>query len=136
MLSLGLVLEAEAGRMTERFDQVTALNHRLRERVAPLGVVLSRADSSPYILSLSFPGIPSEIILNAMSAKGCYFSAGSACSARSRHKSHVIAWLTEDEDLRNGAIRVSFSWQNTLEEIDRFGDELSLTLTQLRKVIR
>lgn len=136
ILSLGLVLTEEANLMTERFEAVTRLNQHLKEQLRDEAIILSEEDASPYILSLSFPGIPSEILLNAMSAKQMYFSAGSACSSRSKHKSHVIVWLTDDEVIRSGAFRVSFSWQNTMAEVETFANELLQTVNQLRKVIR
>lgn len=136
ILSLGLVLEAEAGLMDHRMEHVASLNQRLRQLLADDTVILSPETASPYILSLSAPGIPSEVLLNAMSAKQMYFSVGSACSSRSKHHSHVIAWLTSDPELRAGAMRLSLSWQNTWEEVEVFSNQLIETIQYLRKVIR
>lgn len=135
ILSLGLVLEAEAGRMQERYDQVSQLNQSLRRLLSDSALILSEESASPYILSLSVPGVPSEVILNAMSAKKMYFSVGSACSARSKQHSHVIAWLSDDSLVRAGAMRLSLSWQNTLGEVEAFAKSLNETINYLRKVL-
>ncbi|MCL2168608.1 MAG: cysteine desulfurase [Defluviitaleaceae bacterium] len=62
---------------------------------------------SPYILSFSIAGVKSHILLNALSAEGVYVSVGHACSTKKQHKKGV-----------NDAMRVSFSPENTLEEIE------------------
>ncbi|HHT19938.1 MAG TPA: cysteine desulfurase [Tissierellia bacterium] len=135
ILSLGLVLEAEANNMSDRWDHVSQLNEALRQRLAASCVILSEASASPYILALAVPGVPSEVVHNAMSARQMYFSVGSACSARSKHHSHVISWLSDDPLIRAGAIRLSLSWQNTLDEVLAFAEGFTETIDYLRKVL-
>ena len=135
ILALGLVLDEEAPRISQRYAEVAGLNQRMRQLLAKDCHILSPEDASPYILSLSVPGVPSEVLLNAMSGRQMYFSAGSACSARSKHHSHVIAWLTQDEAIRAGALRLSFSWQNDLSQVEEFARQLIDTIDYIRKVI-
>lgn len=135
ILALGIVLEEEASRISQRYAEVARLNQRMRELLAEKVEILSPEDASPYILSLSVPGVPSEVLLNAMSSRQMYFSAGSACSARSKHHSHVIAWLTRDEAIRAGAFRLSFSWQNDSLQVEQFAGQLIDTIHYIRKVI-
>ena len=38
-------------------------------------------DTAPHIVSASFYGIKSEVLLHALASKGVYVSSGSACSS-------------------------------------------------------
>ncbi|MBR5746315.1 MAG: cysteine desulfurase [Clostridia bacterium] len=68
------------------------------------------------ILSVSFPGVKSEVLLNAASAEGIYISAGSACSAARKGASRVMeAYGLPNAELES-AVRVSFGAGDTAEE--------------------
>ncbi|MDR2168441.1 MAG: aminotransferase class V-fold PLP-dependent enzyme [Clostridiales bacterium] len=71
----------------------------------------NRPNESPYILSLEVDGIAPHVILNALSAKGIHVSTGAACSAKKKQKTG------------EKALRISFSPENTPEEIDRALEE-------------
>ena len=75
---------------------------------------------SPYILTLGFPGIPAELMLNRLSMDGVYVSSGAACSSRRRGRtgSHVLTEMRVKQSLIDSAIRFSFSCANTLAEIE------------------
>lgn len=79
--------------------------------------VISNLESSlPYILNVSFEGIKGEVLLHSLEAKGIYVSTGSACSARKNKRSHVLTAMQIPNNIIDGAIRISFSAQNTLDE--------------------
>jgi len=68
---------------------------------------------SPFILNISFEGIRSEIMLNALSAEEIYVSSGSAC-ASGHHTSHVLKAM--NSPVSDFAIRFSLSRYNTIEQ--------------------
>ncbi|MDR1000995.1 MAG: cysteine desulfurase [Clostridiales bacterium] len=72
------------------------------------------ADGSPYILNMSFVGVNSETLVNALSLAGIYISNGSACNSRSSHTS--LNYLRLGQDRLRSAARFSFSSTNTIEE--------------------
>jgi len=47
-------------------------------------------------------------------------SAGAACSSGKIGGSHVLKSLNYDTNQVNGAIRVSFGWNNTIDQVDYF----------------
>ncbi len=77
----------------------------------------SPKNSSPSILNVSFKNIKGEVILNYLSANNVYISTGSACSAK-KGTSAVIREINIDKEYLNGVIRISFSHENTKDEID------------------
>lgn len=73
--------------------------------------------TSPYILSLSLPGLRGEVLLHYLSAKGVHVSTGSACSSKSTKDSHVLTALGLDPAQIKGSIRMSLSPFTTTEEV-------------------
>lgn len=68
------------------------------------------------IISVSFPGVRSEVLLNALSAEGIYISAGSACSAARKGASRVMDAYGLPKPELESAVRISFGEGNTTEE--------------------
>ena len=54
--------------------------------------------------------------MHSLEAKGIYVSTGSACSTRKNKRSHVLTAMQIPNNIIDGAIRISFSAQNTLDE--------------------
>lgn len=78
----------------------------------------SPADSLPYIINMSVKGIPSQVLINYLSERGIYVSAGSAC--KRGHRSDVLSKMGIDPALIDSAIRVSMSRFTTAEEMQIF----------------
>ncbi|MBE6875871.1 MAG: cysteine desulfurase [Ruminococcus sp.] len=72
--------------------------------------------SSPYILNFSVKGIRSEIMLHYLEQKEIYVSSGSACSKGA--KSGVLSAYHVPDNLADCAVRVSFSEETSLQELD------------------
>ena len=100
------------------------LRDRLLERLSPLGVFHLPPEGVPYIVSLSLPGLRSETLLHFLAERGIYVSGGSACSKGKR--SPVLTAMGLPAGEIDSALRVSFSWDNTLEEVDRLAEALRL----------
>lgn len=70
----------------------------------------------PYIKNFSIPGIKSEVALRVLENHGTYVSSGSACSKGKI--SYVLLNMEIDKKIADGSIRVSFSMENTKDDID------------------
>ncbi len=79
-------------------------------------------DGAPHILPISLPGYKSEVVVRFLSDRGVYLSSGSACH-RGR-PSHVFAALKLPKTLLDGALRVSFSYDTSREDVDALIDGL------------
>lgn len=93
--------------------------------------VLSDDNCVPYIISIAVYGIKSEILLNFLQSHDIFVSSGSACSKGK--VSYVLQELSVDKLSAQETIRVSFSPDNTLEEIDCF---LKILNIGLKTIIR
>lgn len=113
-------------------EHIKNLNNYLREKLSCIdGVIInSHCDASPYILNISVLGYRSETLLHFMEARDIYVSSGSACAKGKG--SHVLGSMGLDRKRIDGALRISFSKNNTREDIDAFCDALILAKKILR----
>jgi len=79
---------------------------------------LTGRDSAPHIVSVSFPGVRSEVLLHALEEKGIYVSAGAACSSHKPTGSATLKGIGLKKEWLDSTIRFSFSVFTTQEEID------------------
>lgn len=91
---------------------------------------------APHIVSVSFKGVRSEVILHALEDKGVYVSAGSACSARKPQPSATLRAMGIEPQLLGSTIRFSFSVFTTMEEINYTLEMLYDIIPMLRKYTR
>lgn len=89
----------------------------------------SDAFSLPNIINISFDRdkllFDEEMILIQLDLKGIAVSGGSACTSGTHQPSHVLLELGRDKLSALGSLRISFSRNNTKEEIDYFINSLS-----------
>ena len=106
-----------------KLAHMTALRDYCREKLLAMGgVVPVGAGTAPHILSVSLVGYPSANIVTELSAEGICISAGSAC--HQGRASHVVSALGLDKKTAAGVIRISFSPDNTTEDVDALCDAL------------
>ena len=114
-------------------------NHMItRMGEIPEATVNSRMDleSAPQIVSVSFAGVRSEVLLHALEEKGVYVSSGSACSSNHPAISGTLKAVGVKKELVDSTLRFSFGMFNTLEEVDYAVDvlkELLPVLTRYRR---
>ena len=82
--------------------------------------------SLPHVLNLSFPGTHVEAMLVNLDLAGIAVSSGSACTAGTIDPSHVlVAMFGEESDKLKNSIRFSFGYTNTVEQIEKTGEEIA-----------
>ncbi len=92
--------------------------------------------SAPQIVSVSFEGVRSEVLLHALEDKGIYVSSGSACSSHHPAISGTLKGIGVSPRLLESTIRISFGIFNTREEVDYCIGVLKELLPVLRKYRR
>ena len=93
-------------------------------------------EGAPHIISVSFRGVRSEVLLHALEDKGIYISAGSACSARKPQPSVTLQAMGIEKELLSSTIRFSMSGFTTMEEVDYTLQVLYDIIPMLRKYTR
>ncbi len=96
----------------------------------PGAAVNSPDDALPYIINISLLKKRSEPIINFLSEKGIYVSAGSACSKG--HRSDVLLKMGYDAERIDGALRISLSRFTEKEDMDYLLSALNEANLKLR----
>lgn len=130
---MGKAVEALDSTLDERLEHVREINGYARDALAQIGaVILSKAEASPYILSIAVPGLKSETVLHYLEASQIYVSSGSACSKGKN--SGVLAEFKVSERYIDSVIRLSFSYENTKKDIDLLAAKLKDGMESLAKI--
>ena len=92
--------------------------------------------SAPQIVSGSFSGVRSEVLLHALEEKGIYVSSGSACSSNHPAVSGTLKGIGVKKELLDSTLRFSFGVFNTKDEVDYCISVLQELLPVLRRYQR
>lgn len=126
--AMASALKWQTDHIEENAAHVKGLNERMREVLgAEYKTTLDEEDVndiekvSPYILSGRFEGVPAEALVAAASSQGVCISAGAACSTGVLEPSPALldSCLTVEEAMQT--IRISFSHENTMQEVEEAG---------------
>jgi len=93
-------------------------------------------ETAPHIISVSFEGVRSEVLLHALEDRGVYVSAGSACSSHHPRPSTTLAAIDLAKELMESTLRFSMSDTTTREEIDYTISQINELLPMLRRYTR
>ncbi len=123
---LGLAAEYMDKSLTERQEHLYQLKSYFLERIHEVegAVVNAVADFSeirktaPHVVSVSFAGVRSEVLLHALEEKEIYVSSGSACSSHHPGISGTLVAIGVPKELLDSTLRFSFSANTTREQID------------------
>ncbi len=129
--------EEERAALGENIARTELLRKRLDSALCHLDLRFNNPTCSlPNICSIILPSIRSETMLNYLSGRGVYVSAGSACAANSKKKSAALAAFGTSERDMDCTIRISISHTNTEEDIDALVASLSDGIASLQRVTR
>ena len=133
--------------LTENIEKMYDLKlHLINELMKIEGVTVNAVDvnnldnsireTAPHIVSASFEGIRSEVLLHALEEKEVYVSSGSACSSKQPAISGTLKAIGVENNLLDSTIRFSFSTQTTIPEIDYAVSTANTLIPTLRKFTR
>lgn len=88
---------------------------------------------SPYILSVAFTNIKSEVLLHMLEDKDIYVSSGSACSKGNNNR--ILEGLGIDNKYMDGVIRFSFSRNISKADLDYTVEVLKESIDTIRMVM-
>lgn len=137
---LGVAAEKIYTDLDKKVEHLYQLKERMAKGLEELGDVIINGmplrQGAPQILSVSFMGIRSEVLLHTLEEKGIYISAGSACSSHKRKASATLTAMGMPASQIECTVRISFSEENTFEEIDYCLDILKEIVPLLRRYSR
>ena len=139
---LGVAAKEAYQNLEEKAAHLQALKQQLIDGLKDIPDVFIQGQASegggaPHIVSVSFAGVRSEVLLHALEDRQIYISSGSACSSNKKLPvSTVLKEAHVPKELLDSTVRFSFSSQTTEEEIAYCIEELHRIVPMLRKYTR
>ncbi|MDP3582536.1 MAG: cysteine desulfurase family protein, partial [Ignavibacteria bacterium] len=142
----GIVGFAEAVRirketMSDTFDHVSHLSNRFIDGIKNLdseNIAINGGDDAlPYIVSLTLDSQSyrndSDSMIMYLDINGLAISSGSACTSGTIKASHVILASGYKPEDAAGTLRISFGYQNTLDEVEHALEIMKMLLGKFKK---
>ena len=129
----GIVATTKALRMALEEQSVTVeLRSQLWKELAtkPEIRIFSPEDGASHVLCFAIKGVRGEVVVHAFENHGIYISTTSACSSKKGDSSSTLYAMDVPTEWATGAVRVSFSNDNTKEEVEHFVDVLHQLMKQ------
>ena len=129
----GIVATTKALRMTLEEKSVTSeLRGQLWKEIATKSEIriFSPEDGASHVLCFAIKGVRGEVVVHAFENHGIYISTTSACSSKKADSSSTLYAMDVPTEWATGAVRVSFSNDNTKEEVEQFIDVLHQLMKQ------
>ena len=96
-------------------------------------MVLGDAENRlPNTCNIAFEHLEGEAIIHNLNRVGIAASLGSACASGSMEPSHVLRAMKVPTTALRGAIRLSFSRENTVDDVDQVLKQLPEIITKVR----
>ena len=135
IVGLGVAVEAACADIAGRAARLSAMRDRLIAAIGQIPRVHLNGDAVrrlPGNVNFSFEGVEGESLLLMLDALGICASSGSACTSGSLDPSHVLLGIGLPHEVAHGSLRLTFSDENTMEEIDYILDVLPGVIERLR----
>ena len=129
----GIVATTKALRMALEEKSVTGeLRSQLWKELAtkPEIRIFSPEDGASHVLCFAIKGVRGEVVVHAFENHGIYISTTSACSSKKGDSSSTLYAMDVPTEWATGAVRVSFSNDNTKEEVEQFIEVLHQLMKQ------
>lgn len=121
----------------DEFNYVDDLNQYMRtlidENISDYIFNTPDVSYSPYILSVGFAKIKSEVLLHMLEDNDIFVSSGSACSKGNNNR--ILEALDVDDKYSDGVIRFSFAGENTKDELEKTVKVLKESIDEIRRVM-
>ena len=135
IVGLAEALELALSTMNERNARLTKMRDRLMDGL--LTIERSRVNGDrvhrlPGNINMCFEGIEGESLLLRLDMAGICASSGSACTSGDLDPSHVLLSIGLPHEIAHGSMRLSFSDDNTEEDVDYILEQVPKIVDYLR----
>lgn len=137
IVALSVAMNEAYANLDERNARLIRMRDRLIEGASK--IERSRLNGDPVKrlpgnFNMCFEGIEGESLLLKLDFAGICASSGSACTSGSLDPSHVLLAIGLPHEIAHGSLRISFSDQNTEEDVDYILEVLPGIVSYLREI--
>lgn len=134
---IGLAVKEAYTNFDEKISKLCDLKDYFIDRITSLDNVTVNSkkgmESAPHIISVTFNGVRSEVMLHSLEGKKIYVSSGSACSSNKPAVSRTLKGIGLDDKQIDSTIRFSLCYESTKEELDYAVETIAGMIDMLRK---
>ena len=135
IVGLGVAITDAVSDINARCEKLKALRDRFIDGALKIERSRLNGDREKRLAgsaNLCFEGIEGESLLLWLDHSGICASSGSACTSGSLDPSHVLLSIGLPHEIAHGSLRVSFSDENTTEDVDHILNVLPQIIDKLR----
>src|SRR5690606_21626752 len=133
--ALRLAMEASE-RKIKRMKEIQNYFFTELKKIPEVRVNTPLSFCAPHIINFSVPGFKTEVLITALSERGVYVSTTSACSVQRNEPSKTLLAMGLSEDLASSSVRISLSFENTLEEAQTAMQAIRECIDELNRVMK
>ncbi len=137
IVGLAEALELAISSMEERNARLTKMRDRLINGLLEIErsrINGDRVNRLPGNINMCFEGIEGESLLLRLDMAGISASSGSACTSGDLDPSHVLLSIGLPHEIAHGSMRLSFSDDNTEEDVDYILEKVPVIVDYLRQM--
>lgn len=134
-LTTTYVLDKAIKNLQNNFNYVNSLKKHLVLEISKINEIeINSYHNFPYIVNFSLKLKKASVVIEALSACKIYVSSLSACSDKKNVISYVLTNMKKEKKIAENSIRVSFSHENNLDEVNFFVKKLKQILKSIKNV--
>ena len=134
IIGLGVAADLASNNLQNRISHLTNLENRFKENLDNIipNILYNGHPQMhlPGVLSVSFPGIRSDILLAKLDRLNMEVSSGSACGSGSVKPSKILKAIGLKDDINICTLRISFGRENSTKDIDRLTKAISTIINE------
>jgi len=134
---LAAAVQIAADTMPKRIPRIIQMRNRLIDELLKIERSRLNGDRDKRLagnINMCFEGIEGESLLLSLDLLGISSSSGSACTSGSLDPSHVLLAIGLHHSVAHGSMRLSFSDNNTDEDIDYLIETIPPVINRLREM--
>ena len=139
IVSFAKALRLHLEKSQAELENMKKLHSFLREQLREIeGITIHSPEnrSAPHIVNFSVENIRGEILVHALEEHDIYVSTTSACSSKKNIPSRTLLGMGVKEEFLDTSVRVSFSFENTKEEVKKFREAIVTVKKNLEETTR
>ncbi|WP_174729462.1 cysteine desulfurase family protein [Mesobacillus harenae] len=139
MVAMSKALRFSLEKHQQQLPNMLKIHDYLRKELSNItGVTIHTPNEqiAPHILNFSVKGFKAEVFVHFLEQKGIFISTTSACSSKKKAISKTLLAMGIPDEVAESAVRVSLSYESTMQEAETFIAAVSIAIKQLGEVMK
>lgn len=130
--ALRIALEDVSGKIN-RMKEIREYIRTEFENVEGITINTPKEHVAPHIFNFSVAGFKTEVLVHEIAERGVFVSTTSACNSKKNEPSKTLLAMGKDKEIAQSPIRISLSYENTLDEANKAVNVIKDSINHLKK---